>query len=70
MDLDIFFPVDVPPAVHEQGGHFLVGKAHGMQHGGPVHAVGGHQDILADDFAVRGPEFGESSGRPLSGSAR
>lgn len=30
-----------------------------MQHGGPVHAVGGHQDILADDFAVRGPEFGE-----------
>ena len=30
-----------------------------MQHGGPVHAVGGHQDVLADHFAVRGPELGE-----------
>ena len=45
--------------MHEQGGHFLVGKAHGVQHGGPVHAVGGHQDILADHLAIGGPESGK-----------
>ena len=57
-----FFAADIPPAVDQQAGHLGVAKAHGVEHTEPVNAVGGDQDIFADDVhraAVSGPEGGE-----------
>ena len=47
---------DVPPTVDEEGGHLLIGEAHGVEHAGPVDGVCGDEDVFADDVGVGGPE--------------
>ena len=44
---------DIPPAVHEQRRHLLIGKSEGMQHDWPVNAVGWNHDVFADDVQRR-----------------
>jgi hypothetical protein len=46
--------------VHEQPGDFFIREAEGVEHDGPVNAVRGHEDILADDVGVGGPEVLET----------
>ena len=40
---------DIPPSVHQQCRHLIVGKSEGVQHDRPVNAVRGNHDILSDD---------------------
>ena len=42
--------------MHKEGGDFGVGEAEGVKHDGPVHTVGGDEDVLADDMGGGGPE--------------
>ena len=48
-------PAQAPEPVHQEMRHGRVGKAHRVQHAGPVDAVGGNQDVLADHVMVAGP---------------
>src|SRR5271165_1109742 len=36
------------------------GKAHGMKHIWPIHSVGRHEDVLADDMGFAGPKLAKS----------
>ena len=42
--------------------HLLVGETEGVKHDRPVDAVGGDEDVLADDVQVGGPFFAEGGG--------
>ena len=41
---------EIPPAVHEQLRHLVVGESDRMQHDQPVDAVRGNEDVFADDL--------------------
>ena len=41
---------EVPPAVHEQLRHLVVGKSDRVEHDQPVNAVSGNENVFADDL--------------------
>ena len=50
----------VPEAVDEEARHLCVGEAHGVEHAEPVDAMGGDEDVLADEVdGALGPDGGE-----------
>ena len=45
-----FRAADIPPAVHEQLRHLIVGKSDRVQHDQPVNAVRWNENVFADDL--------------------
>ena len=52
----LVLPPNVAKAVNEEMRHLLIGETHGMQHAGPVNAMGRNQDILTNHVMVSRPE--------------